>query len=149
MKKYLLFISLAFLFSSCNFWCKLWGDVNLGDNFSLMLGDNHEDRLLIYCSGRSGGCCHAGTPVIPSRNDMNTKYVDDAVNNDKWIIVRAINFDNTKSYFIIDKEFSISDKESEDSIIQAHVIGPMNPNDYSHKVDSLKIGLEFHDYVAF
>ncbi|MBP6871377.1 MAG: hypothetical protein KBC43_05170 [Bacteroidales bacterium] len=86
IKSILLIIIL--ILNSCNY-CRLFGDNKLGGNFSLLEGDKIEDRMIIYCTGRSAGCCYTGIPVIPSRSDSLTHYVLDAVYDDKWILAKT------------------------------------------------------------
>ena len=67
----------------------MWGDNNLGDNFSLLDGDKIEDRVIVYCSGRSAGGCVAGTPIVPvysrhiDKDGHFAEYVETAKANDK------------------------------------------------------------------
>jgi len=146
----LLFFIAYFPFCSCG--RQLWGDNDLGDNFSLLEGDRIEDRTIVYCSGRSGGACMAGTAVVPvySRH-MDTdghyaEYVETAKSNDHFIIAKTSQVkDKGVNYWIINKGFSIDncDKLNCDSIIQSHVFGPFDKAEFEKKTSELKLDLAF------
>ena len=129
----------------------MWGDNDLGDNFTLLEGDRVEDRVIVYCSGRSFGSCHAGTPIVPiySRQFYNghySEYVETAKSNDKFIIAQTVQIqDKKKNYWIINKDFKIEccDNINVDSIIESKVIGPLDEIEFGTKTADLNIGLEF------
>ncbi len=130
----------------------MWGDNDLGNNFSLMEGDRTEDRIIVYCSGRSAGACMAGTPIVPvySRHMDSgghyAEYVETAKSNDNFIIAKTLQVkDKRANYWIINKDFSIAncDKISCDSIIQSHVFGPLDKNEFQKRTSELKINLKF------
>ncbi len=140
----------SFLFSNCG--RQAWGDNDLGDNFSLLEGDRIEDRIIVYCSGRSGGACMAGTYIVPvySRHMDSAghyaEYVETAKSNEDFIVAKTLQVkDKTANYWIIDKGFSINncDKMNCDSLIQSHVIGPLDKNEFQKKTSELKLGLTF------
>ena len=140
----------ALLLSSC--WRQIWGDNDLGDNFSLLEGDRTEDRIIVYCSGRIAGTCMAGKPIVPvySRHMDSVghyaEYVETAKSNDNFIIAKTLQVkDKRPNYWIITKGFSIGncDKIDCDSIIQSHVIGPLEQNEFQRKASELKINLQF------
>ena len=137
-------IMMAFILPSCNY-CKLFGDNKLGDNFSLLEGDKIGDRVIVYCTGKSGRCCHAGIPVIPYRSDSTSSYVADAISNDKWIIAITINKTMSESYWIINKdfkaEFQYDDDGKFESVIQSHVTGPLDLSSFQKKKEELEIDL--------
>lgn len=145
---------LILIFSSCNY-CEYFGSHDLGSNFTLLEGDKTADRLIIYCSPKNEkDCCYGGMPVIPSNEDNHISYIDLAKSNTDWIIAKAVNKDNTNSYWIIDKNFSISSKYKEwplseedgksfRKIIQSYVIGPLDVDSFNEKISELKIDLEF------
>ncbi|GEO11113.1 hypothetical protein [Segetibacter aerophilus] len=145
---FLFFIGL--LFSNC--WEQLWGDNDLGDNFSLLEGDRTEDRIIVYCSGRSAGACMAGTPIVPvySRHmdseGQYAEYVETANSNDNFIIAKTVQLkDKRTNYWIITKGYGIDncDKINCDSIIQSHVLGPLDQNQFQKEASKLKINLRF------
>ncbi len=133
-------------FSSCNY-CKLFGDNRLGDKFTLLEGDKTEDRIIVYCTGKSWGCCYTGIPVIPSRTDSVSRYVIDAVSNEKWIIANTIKKDNLVSYWIIDKDFDVEfmydDGGKLYNKIQSHLTGPMDSTRFYQSLKERKIDLRF------
>jgi hypothetical protein len=130
----------------------MWGDNDLGGNFSLLEGDRAEDRIIVYCSGRSAGACMAGTPIVPiyarqyDKNGNYAEYVETAKADDKFIIARTLELKgNKRNYWIISKAFKPEncDKANCDSIIQSHVIGPLEYSAFETKVSQLKIDLAF------
>ena len=144
-----LLIIVIFIAISCQ---EMWGDNDLGDNFSLLEGDRTEDRVIVYCNGRSAGTCYIGTFIVPiySRHYASTghyaEYVDTAKSNDDFIIARTLHIsDMKKNYWIISKNFSIEncDKMKCDSIIQSHVIGPLDYSQFKAKQGELDIDLQF------
>ncbi len=133
-------------------WKQMWGDNDLGGNFSLLEGDRTEDRIIVYCSGRSGGACYAGTRIVPiySRH-MDTdgnyaEYVETAKSNNDFIIAKTLQIrDKRENYWIITKGFAIAncDTINCDSIIQSRVLGPFDQNEFEKKTSELKINLTF------
>src|SRR5687768_4538779 len=105
-------IFISFLLCSCK---QMWGDNDLGDNFSLLEGDRTEDRVIVYCSGRSAGACMAGTYIVPSYSQhMDTygryaEYVETAISNDDFIIAKTNQIkDKRVNYWIINKDFQLN-----------------------------------------
>jgi hypothetical protein len=75
-------------------------------------------------------------------------YVETAKSNRNWIIANTIQIkDKKENYWIISKDFKINldtcDKNYCDSIIQSHVTGPLNLNDFQYKAKGLNIDLSF------
>lgn len=116
---------------------------DLGDGLSLMEGDKTEDRVIVYCTGKSGGECFIGIPVIPSRRDSTSRYVEKAVSNQKWMLASTVNRNKSKSYWIVSKGFKVDIDNCEtincDSVIQAHVIGPLNIVAFKSQLKKLNI----------
>lgn len=132
----------------------MWGDNDLGDNFSLLEGDRTEDRVIVYCSGRSVGACIAGTFIVPSylrhmdTNGHYAEYVETAKSNDDFIIAKTNQIKDKKAnYWIINKDLEIAncDNIDCDSIIQSHVLGPLDQSEFQIKTSELKINLKFDD----
>lgn len=130
----------------------MWGDNDLGGNFSLLEGDRMEDRVIVFCSGRSASVCNGGTYILPiySRHmdsaGQYAEYVETAKSNDDYIIAQTLQIaDKRRNYWIIDKDFSINkfDKEKCDSIIQSHVFGPFDEGEFKRRKDELKLDLNF------
>ena len=147
MRKYIIgsVITIGIFISSCG---DFWGSHGLGNKLTLLEGDRTEDRIIVYCTGYSGGACIAGIPVIPSRKDTNTLYVDVAKSNSDWLIAKSIRLNKqTQDYWIISKAFNIANLNCEtincDSILQSKVIGPLSITDFSIKREQLKIDLNF------
>lgn len=136
---------LGALLASCT--SSFWGDNSLGEHFTLLEGDARRDRAIVYCTSREYGSCVAGIPIIPSRNDLtdgkSARYVDTATSSSRWIIARAIEANNNKSYWIIDKDFAVDLTKCEqvdcDSLIHRHVLGPLELEDFLK--ESSKLGL--------
>lgn len=162
---FFVFLVLMPSFNSCNYCGDFLGAYNLGNKLTLFARDNgHYD--IIYCTGKSGGCCYGGLYVIPSAGNQYYMYVDTAKSNDDWVIVKTTpilenieyaivnkkeNFAKTipmrESYWIINKDFVIKEldcnKENCDSIIQSHILGPLDIEDFNKKLLSLKIDIHF------
>jgi hypothetical protein len=154
MRKYCGYILLQLLVLfvvSCN---AIWGDHSLGNNLSLLEGDKTEDRIIVYCSGRSWGVCFTGITVIPVYNrqyDSNgnyAEYVESAKSNSKWVIVKTYQkIAKQENYWIISKDFNLENVDCSqvncDSILQSHVKGPMTQTGFRDTVHLLNIGLDF------
>ena len=141
---------IAFAFNGC--WRQMWGYNDLGDNFSLLEGDISEDRIIVYCGGRIAGACKFGTPIVPvytrhmDSAGRYAEYVETAKSNDNFIIAKTLQVkDKRANYWIIDKSFSIDncDKINCDSIIQSHVVGPLDKSEFQKKVAELKLNIKF------
>lgn len=146
---FILFISILL----CNCGRQAWGANDLGDNFSLLEGDRTEDRVIVYCSGRIAGACTGGTYIVPSyARHMDTdgryaEYVETAKSNDDFIIAKTNQVqDKRVNYWIINKDFQINncDNSNCDSIIQSHVLGPLEKSEFQKKTNELKINLKFY-----
>ncbi len=141
---------LIFFTNSCN---ELWGDHKLGNNFSLLEGDKIQDRVIVYCAPAEAETCTGGTFVVPTykRHMISgnyAEYVDIAKSNKKYIIVKTVsNMNDEKYFYIIDKEFSLKNLNCDsincDSIIQAHVIGPMDSVSFQSKRTAINLNLSF------
>ncbi len=132
---------------------EFFGDHPLGNNFSLLDGDKKEDRIIVYCAGNEENECNGGIFVIPRYRDhmLNGKYaeyVETAKSNNDWIIAKSFQMNyRQEKYWIINKNFNIKnldcDKTNCDSIIQSHVIGPLNINEFQEKIKKFRIDLSF------
>lgn len=128
---------------------RLWGDNDLGDNFSLLEGDRAEDRVIVYCSGRSAGACTGGTFIVPvysrhiDKNGHYAEYVEAAKSNDKFIIARTIQLkEETKNYWIIYKDLNVYN--CNDILCDStEVLGPLNETEFIKKTADLSINLKF------
>lgn len=145
----ILFSSLAVI--SCR---QVWGDNDLGDNFTLLEGDKTEDQIIVYCSGRSGGACYAGTAIVPvysrqfDKQGDYAEYVEVAKANKKFIIAQTLQIkEKKKNYWIISKAFKIDncDKINCDSMINTYVVGPLDSSQFQVKLIELNTGLNFHE----
>lgn len=136
---------MLFFWNACSSICESFGAHDFGNNLTLLEGDRTEDRVIVYCTGRSAGCCDAGIPVIPSRVDTLSQYVQSATADLNWIIAKTVNKDKSKGYWIIDKNFKIDlakcDVVNCDSIIQSHIIGPLDSTDFEEKIKVSNINL--------
>lgn len=149
MPKLTLILFVSLFLSSCG--RQAWGDNDLGDNFSLLEGDRTEERVIVYCSGRSGGACMAGTFIVPSYSrHMDSghyaEYVETAKSSDDFIIARTNQVKDKKvNYWIINKDFKIANCDIINcgSIIQSHVLGPLDQSEFQKKTSELKIDLTF------
>lgn len=140
---------LILFFSSCNYCGFFGGAHDLGNKLTLFERDNQEGHNdIIYCSNYKDGCCFGGMYVIPSEGNQYYMYVDKAKSNDNWVIAKSIQEkDKKENYWIISKEFDIEnlncDEVNCDSIIQSHVMGPLEIESFNEKLSELEIDLEF------
>ena len=77
---------------------------------------------------------------------MSDEFVDSAKSNDDFIIAKTLLVkDKTANYWIINKDFRIDncDKINCDSLIQSHVIGPLDKEEFQKKTSELKLNLKF------
>lgn len=148
-KAFHLFLIVMFSTLSCR---QVWGDNDLGNNFSLLEGDRIEDRIIVYCTGRSARVCRSGTYIVPtySRHLDSTghyaEYVETAKSNDNFIIARTLQINNKKkNYWIINKDFSLENcgEMNCDSIIQSNVIGPLDYSQFKTMQIELGVILKF------
>jgi hypothetical protein len=123
----------------------MWGDSDLGDNFSLLEGDRKEDRVIVFCDGRDVGACKSGDYIVPTyeRHYDNkggyAEYVAAATSNKNWIIAKTVQVvDNKENYWIVDKAY----REGSDKR-QPKVMGPFRLSDFRTKREELNISLEF------
>ena len=141
---FILVIVLSVVYS-CS--CGFWGDNDLGDNFSLLEGDKIADRVIVYCTERSGRCCHSGIPVIPSRTDSLTRYVINAYSDKNWIIAKTKQTNEMINFWIIDKnlneKFEYDDGGKFYETIQSHIIGPLNEIEFNKQLEKRNINLKF------
>lgn len=145
MRKFIyLFIATCFLVFVIYSWPEWWGDYSLGNNYHLLEGDN-KDRVIVYCTGKNWGACHAGIAVVPSTKDTSTLYVENANEDNDWILAKTKNKDKSESYWIIYKNFKVDlnncIKNNCDSIIQSHVTGPLTFHSFKSKLKELHIEL--------
>jgi hypothetical protein len=127
----------------------LWGEHDLGSNFRLLEGDRTEDRVIVYCSGRSAGVCTGGTLIVPvysrhmDKNGHYAEYVETAKSNDKFIIARTIQLkDQMKNYWIIYKDLNV-DNCNDMLCDSSKVLGPLNEKEFRNKTGDLRIDVKF------
>jgi len=140
--------SLICLVVSCD--CSYFGARNLGNGLALLEGDVVEDRVVIYCIGKSLGCCRSGVFIIPTYAEhMDTlgnynEYVTNVSSNQDWIIIETFRkSDEISRFWIINKGFEIEDiqNDSAESIIRSHTIGPLDASGFETKRMELEIQL--------
>lgn len=135
-----------FVFFGCN-------SEKLGGNLTIFEGDKLEDRVIVYCTGYSFGSCKAGIYVLPTyekhydEKGNYAEYVETANSNEKWIVAKTIRInENKENYWIISKDFSLENvdcnKVNCDSIIQSHVIGAFNYQEFTAMKKELGINLK-------
>ncbi|MCU7548295.1 DUF3997 domain-containing protein [Chitinophagaceae bacterium LB-8] len=144
IKNWCLLFAILFLTSSCR---QMWGDNPLGDSLSLLEGDRKEDRIIVRCTGYSGGACYIGEQLIPGYDrhmdaeGHYAEYVEKATSNNDWIIAKSIQVkDKSENYWIIDKHFSSKKGNS-----QFNVMGPFKLLEFRNKTKELNIDLEFEE----
>jgi hypothetical protein len=151
MKKmacYWFFIVGVSFFGSCR---ELLGKYSLGNHLSLWDNDRKEERIVVYCEGE----CNGGIYVVPtyarhydSARKHYAEYVETARSNKKWVIVKTLHvIDNKENYYIISKTFNIEHldcaKANCDSILQSHVIGPLDLAGFQERAKILQVNLGF------
>jgi hypothetical protein len=146
---------LLFTFILINPYCKqMWGDKDLGNNFSLLEGDRIEDRVIGFCSGRSDGGCLSGIPIVPTYSrhfdqyGHYTEYVESAKSNDRLIIAKTkMVKEKRDNYWIILKDFTLNNcaHANCESIIKKHVLGPFDKTTFLRNVIHSDVGLSFND----
>ena len=131
--------------SSC---CSLSGSHKLGNNIFLLEGDKIEDRIIVYCTSKSNGCCQSGSYLIPKSYETHFKgrsysqYVEKTEKNNKWIIVQSLKIDESiKQFWIIDKGFGKDDNYEK---VQSYVYGPFNYETFENRKKELNIKLSFN-----
>lgn len=142
MNKLLLIIAGAFVVWSCN-------SSNLGDNFFLLEGDNINDRVIVYCTGKDNNECYSGIPIIPTyerqfSNGRYAEHVELAKSNKDWILARTVTVDgNQKYYWILNKRINGSSSNDElKNSIGKNVYGPFDSTKFLNKKKELGINME-------
>lgn len=140
---YYIFQISIFLLISCNW---ISGEYPLGSNLSLWDNDKEKTAIIVYCEGN----CHGGIQVLPTRESQtnNGEYVEEAIANKQWAIAKTNMLKNNKeSFYIISKNFDIKGLDCSrincDSILQSHIVGPMDKEGFVNKKKSLNIDLDF------
>ena len=128
--------------------CELYGNKDLGNKLTLFARDSPEEHYdVVYCAVYDIGGCRSGIYVLPTAENKNSMYVETAKSNEKWIIAKTIKINDNKDYWIISKDFSLENvdcnKVSCDSIIQSHVTGALNYQEFTVKTKELGIDLKF------
>ncbi|GHT00876.1 hypothetical protein FACS189421_13350 [Bacteroidia bacterium] len=129
------------------------GSYDLGNNLYMMEWDGG-GRIIVHCSRKKGKACYGGTYVVPTHKAEYdslgnwAELVDDAKFDKKWIIVKSKLIQEKKyCYYIINKDFDIEgldwEKVNCDSIIQSHIIGPLDSITFSNELEQHKIDLDF------
>lgn len=142
----ILFISLAVLES-----CQFYEEKDLGNNLILWERDGRETQYdIVYCGGYSLGSCKGGIYVLPTMVNKYSMYVETAKSNDRWVIAKTIDVENQdESYWIIGKSYNLKDinclEVSCDSLIQSHVIGALDYENFTNKSKELGIDLKFEE----
>lgn len=139
MRKLFYFLIISTAFASCS---RLSGERSLGKNLTVVEGKKDEDRKIFYCPDKDKACSE-GIKVIPN---STSAYVDAVTSDDDWVIARTIDIqDKKESYWIINKDFSLGDKDCGTSdcgeYIKAYVNGPLTLEDFDGHKEELKINL--------
>lgn len=103
MKKQLSFFIFLFL-SACS-------SKDLGKNIYVLEGDRVQDKIIVYCTGKSFGDCISGSYLIPKSYNEHfdssghyKEYVDDVAYNNKYIIATTFFIrEQKKRYWLITK----------------------------------------------
>lgn len=125
---------------------------NLGDSFFLLEGDRREDKIIVFCTGKSLEC-YSGIPVVPTyhrqfKNGKYAEYVEHAKSDSDWIIVQTTLVENgQKNYWIVNKKFKIDVENCEltncESIIKSNVYGPFSYHKFIEQLRHLEVTLHF------
>jgi len=94
----------------------------------------------------------SGILVVPSEkrhmiDGKYAEYVKTAVSNKEWVLVKTYQIQEKKeNYWIISKDFDITNLNCStancDSILQSHVIGPLDSLDFYNFLKARNIDLE-------
>jgi hypothetical protein len=131
--------------------CEFYGNKDLGNKLTLFARDSPEGHYdIVYCSKYDIGGCIAGIYVLPTADDKYYMYVKSAKSNDKWVVAKTIRTaDQKENYWIISKDFSLENvdcnSEDCDSIIQSHVTGALDNQEFITKTKELGIDLKFEE----
>lgn len=118
------------------------GERSLGKNLTVIEGKKDEDRKIFYCPDKNKECSE-GLKLIPANP---SEYVEAVTSNDDWIIARTVEINGKKeSYWIINKDFSLGDKDCGTTdcgdYIRTFVSGPLTLEDFDGHKEELKIDL--------
>jgi hypothetical protein len=140
---------LAFFFSLDWLFPEWWsGSRNLGNNLYMMDWEKG-NKIIVYCSNKSGRACYGGSSVIP-HNHPREVFVEEAIANKEWVIVKAVTTEsNQLCYYLIDKSFNIEgltwETVSCDSIIQSHIIKTYDSLYFKNLLKQRQIDLRFFE----
>ena len=148
----LIFILSFFLFVAVFDYSSKWlfpqwnGSYDLGNNLYMMDWERG-NKIIVYCSRKTGRTCSGGSPVIPHEHPREV-YVKSAKANDRWVIVKALTTESDKlCYYLIDKSFNIKNLDWEivncDSIIQSHIISTFDSISFEKILKDKNIELKF------
>lgn len=145
----LVFFSIILFFSSEWLFPSWWGSYSLGGNLYMLDWDGGE-KVIVYCNNPRGRTCYSGISVIPSNTDTNQIRVIAAKSSDEWVIVKAKSSnEDKKRYYLISKDINIDnlncDKVDCDSIIQSHIIGPLDSLTFIKEVKQKSVNLVLFD----
>ena len=139
LKFTLIFILSLFLFVAVFDYSSKWlfpqwnGSYDLGNNLYMMDWERG-NKIIVYCSRKTGRTCSGGSPVIPHEHPREV-YVKSAKANDRWVIVKALTTESDKN---LDWEIVNCD-----SIIQSHIISTFDSISFEKILRDKNIGLKF------
>ena len=151
MKRRILIVPLLILLLITLGGCEFYGNKDLGNKLTLFARDSPEGHFdIVYCSKYDMGGCIAGIYVLPTADEKYFMYVEAAKSNDKWIVAKTVDAEDQKeNYWIISKAFSLENvdcnNEDCDSIIQTHITGALDYQEFIVKTKELGIDLKFEE----
>ena len=136
---------------SCSL-CDEMGAHELGGNLVLLDGDSSKDRIIVFCTDRSRGCCRTGKYILPKSYKEHFvdgeyyEYVEKAVANKKWVVARTkLVLSEEESYWIIGKNDVIRSLDCSsiacDSLVKNSIMGPFSFGVFEQKCQELSIEL--------
>jgi hypothetical protein len=108
----------------------MWGIKNLGNQFAIVEADK-DDISIQYCF--SGDCNRSGLYVVPSKVIEYNK-------NSNWIIAKS--FNETYSYWIIDKKFFPEEYSNVPELIKSYIYGPLDSLAFYQQLKIRRIDLD-------
>lgn len=141
--KILLLCFTLFVFASCG---RICGVYDLGKNYFVFDGDRKEDRIIIYNDDNKSPCeIVSGSNIIPpygmwANGQAVQPYVTSVKYNSRWIIATTT-YNDTISYWIIDKNIRFSPSDSK-SI--RNLFGPLDSLSFNKFLKIHTINISHH-----
>lgn len=114
------------------------GEKKLGSRF-ILVEENANKSYIVYCLSENSLGCNSSYDVIPKR-------VKDVAFNDRWIIAKSLEKE-VENYWLVDKKFEMDLNNCQniscDSILKAHIMGPLDSISFYKTLKNNDISLNF------